>query len=244
VCSTDTPIWWNLNPQLKPISPWRTEDGDGVVGTPPDQLLPGHSITLVKRSFTTSVLGSHTLLARVLPPFEGEARLYNNERTYQFNVTIQQYFSPGQGPNPAVSIDDIFFSNRYPKRGEEVTITVYVKNLGPSPVLPSHHLLFVMSLYPIKQLNLGENRKVLSWIDDVPEVPEGVDPQDWASSHGQSLYGNDTTFPTVKIRNFAKRYHLPNSKDKKFCDPRLRKEILFPSTSRWIATSATTPFSQ
>ena len=179
------------------------EDGDGVVGTPPDQLLPGHSITLVKRSFTTSVLGSHTLLARVLPPFEGEARLYNNERTYQFNVTIQQYFSPGQGPNPAVSIDDIFFSNRYPKRGEEVTITVYVKNLGPSPVLPSHHLLFVMSLYPIKQLNLGENRKVLSWIDDVPEVPEGVDPQDWASSHGQSLYGNDTTFPTVKIRNFA-----------------------------------------
>ncbi|MCD6383986.1 MAG: hypothetical protein J7L88_05945 [Thermoplasmata archaeon] len=180
-----------------------TTSGDGILGSVPYQLSPGESITFIKRGFSTTVLGSHIILARVLPALGGEAYLFNNENYFRFNVTIQQFFNPGEGPNPAVSVEDIFFSNRYPKKGETITITVYVKNLGPSPVLPSHHLLFVMSLYPIRMVNLGENRKSLYWTDDIPEVPEGEDPQDWASTHGQDPYGNDTTFPTVKIRNFA-----------------------------------------
>jgi len=205
--------------------------GDGVLQTPEDDPTPGEltygeTINYIYPSWTVPYpLGIHKMHCRITPLTSGEISTSNNYRYRNLDVSISIVPTRPSGPNPVVSSKDVQLSKTYPKTGDEVTVTLFVKNLGDQPIGYDDDVMLVVSTEPITT----EGGEIFNWIDDIPDPEDddykedyenfnpGPPPPDfmpgntdrdeiwkevkWAELYGQDLDGNDYTFPTCKIRH-------------------------------------------
>ncbi|MCD6383988.1 MAG: VWA domain-containing protein, partial [Thermoplasmata archaeon] len=190
--------------------------------TTPGVLAPHESMYYILSGWSVPYpLGIHRIYARITPLPTGELSTANNYRFRELDVSISIVPTRPSGPNPVVTSKDIQLSKDYPKTGDEVSVTLFIKNLGDQPITYDDDLMVVVSTEPITT----EGGEIFNWHDDIP-APEGEDydsfnpgpiPPDfmpghpdrvdvwkkvkWAEAHGQDMDGNDYTFPTCKIRH-------------------------------------------
>ncbi|MGA1848497.1 MAG: hypothetical protein ACMUHB_04065, partial [Thermoplasmatota archaeon] len=141
-------------------------------------------------------LGVHEMNAKVIPFPDGEVDYRNNVAKRKF--IVDKELNPVIIPGPDPGIYDIYFSNDVPHSGEQVTVTVVVQNAGSEPMVASHHVNMVVTLWLPKQIKPAADVVTYDWQMDYPGHYGN-----WRSGDYGFELTEDNEFPTCVVKDLV-----------------------------------------
>jgi len=157
----------NFTPSVSQLSADPDKSGAPYIAKLDTSNPSSYTVSSEWRTALWSYTGRHTVYAKVLP-LDREKKYSNNYNNVIADITLTFVGDLFSGADPEVHESFVAVSNRAPRTGETVTITIFIKNKGDKNLVgtanESEQCWFAISVEPITRS--GPARNIFNWQGD------------------------------------------------------------------------------